>query len=71
MVFRGGFPDQNVTLHHAISEPLRAFTVTMWIRTASSEGVILTYTTQSFGQTVDNAEFAISNPGAVQVYIQG
>ena len=71
MVFNGTRFMQFVTLPHAIDEPLHMFTVMMWIRAASSEGVILTYTTQSSGSMLYNAEFAVSNPGALQVYIQG
>ncbi|XP_022084521.1 sushi, von Willebrand factor type A, EGF and pentraxin domain-containing protein 1-like [Acanthaster planci] len=71
MEFSGSRHMQFVTLSHAVNEPLAAFTIMMWIRTATAEGVILAYTTQSSGQTLDNAEFAISNPGALQVYIQG
>ncbi|XP_022110883.1 sushi, von Willebrand factor type A, EGF and pentraxin domain-containing protein 1-like [Acanthaster planci] len=71
MVFRGSHPSQYITLPRAIGEPLHAFTIMMWIRTAIADGLILAYTTQSSGQTLDDAQFAISNPGALRVYIQG
>ncbi|XP_022110885.1 sushi, von Willebrand factor type A, EGF and pentraxin domain-containing protein 1-like [Acanthaster planci] len=71
MAFRGSHPSQYITLPHAINEPLRAFTIMMWIRTTATEGVILAYTTHISGQTLDDAQFAISNPGALEVSIRG
>ncbi|XP_038055058.1 sushi, von Willebrand factor type A, EGF and pentraxin domain-containing protein 1-like [Patiria miniata] len=68
---RGGRHSQYITIHRAITKPLRAFTIMMWIRSGTSDGVILTYTTQSTGQTLQNAQIALSNPGSLDVYIQG
>ncbi|XP_038055062.1 sushi, von Willebrand factor type A, EGF and pentraxin domain-containing protein 1-like [Patiria miniata] len=71
MVFRGGQPRQYTTLRQVGYEALRAFTIMMWIRSETSDGDILTYTTQSTGQTLQNAQIALSNPGSLDVYIQG
>ncbi|XP_022108060.1 sushi, von Willebrand factor type A, EGF and pentraxin domain-containing protein 1-like [Acanthaster planci] len=71
MVFRGSYPSQYITLPHAICTNLRAFTVMMWIRTAKVDGTILAYTTQKSRQTLGETLIAISNPGALQVHIQG
>ncbi|XP_038054961.1 sushi, von Willebrand factor type A, EGF and pentraxin domain-containing protein 1-like [Patiria miniata] len=68
---RGGRHSQYITIHRAIDKPLRAFTIMMWIRSGTSDGVILTYTTQSTGQTLQNAQIALSHPGSLDVYIQG
>ncbi|XP_038055355.1 sushi, von Willebrand factor type A, EGF and pentraxin domain-containing protein 1-like [Patiria miniata] len=71
MVFRGGQPRQYTTLRQVGYEAMRAFTIMMWIRSGTSDGDILTYTTQHTGQTLQNAQIALSNPGSLDVYIQG
>ena len=72
MVFRCNQPSQFVTLQQAVDDPLPAFTITMWIRSdTQTNAVILSYMTQDGPQTLQNAEFAVSDPEALTVFVKG
>ena len=70
MVFKqGDQPGQFVILTQAVTKSLQAFTVTLWIRTATPDSTILFYTTDYGG--LQNAEFALSGPEALVVFVKG
>ena len=74
MVFRCNVPSQFVTIEQAVEESLQAFTLSLWIRStrsSSTDAVILSYIAPGSSPTLQAAEFAISDPQALTIFIKG
>ena len=74
MVFQSNTSSLSVTIEQAVEESLQAFTLSLWIRSTLSpttDAVILSYMAPGSSPTLQAAEFAISDPHALTIFIKG
>ena len=74
VVLQRNVPGQFVTIEQAVEESLQAFTLSLWIRStrsSSTDAVILSYIAPGSSSTLHAAQFAISDPQALTIFIKG
>ena len=74
MVLQRDVSSQFVTIEQAVEESLQAFTLSLWFRSTRSpttDAVILSYIAPGSSPTLQAAEFAISDPHALTIFIKG
>ncbi|XP_071786151.1 uncharacterized protein [Asterias amurensis] len=74
VVLQRNVPGQFVTIEQAVEESLQAFTLSLWFRSTRSrttDAVILSYIAPGSSPTLQAAEFAISDPQALTIFIKG